>query len=203
VPPARPRPYDRAYFDKWYRAPAHRVRSPAELARIVRFVLATADHVLGRPARTVLDVGAGEGNWLPVLRALRPSLAYQGVDPSAYAVRRFGRRRNILLGDVASLDALPLAEGYDLVIASGVLNYLSADALRAGLPRLVRRARGMLYLELFTDADRLTGDTDFAQRRPAAWYRRVLRGAGLVGCGLHCYVPRELVGQLTELERSL
>ena len=82
--------YDRDYFDKWYRSPTHRVRSAAELARLVAFVLSTADYVLGRRVRTVLDVGAGEGNWLPVLRRLRPNVAYQGVDPSAYAVRRFG-----------------------------------------------------------------------------------------------------------------
>ena len=197
------RAYDRAYFDKWYRAPAHRVRSPAELARLVRFVLATADYVLGAPVRTVLDVGCGEGNWLPVLRRLRPSIAYQGVDASEYAARRYGRRRNILLGDLASLDALPLADGYDLVIASGVLNYVPPRALRAALPKLVGRAEGMLYLELFTAADDVVGDTSFASRRPAAWFRRALRDAGLVGCGLHCYLPRALRGQLTELERSL
>jgi SAM-dependent methyltransferase len=179
------------------------VRSPAELARLVRFVLATADYVLGAPVRTVLDVGAGEGHWLPALRRLRPSVAYQGVDPSEYAVRRFGRRRNLLLGDLASLDALPLADGYDLVIASGVLNYLPPDALRAGLPRLVRRSRGMLYLELFAAGDDIMGDTRAADLRPAAWYRGVLRRAGLVGCGLHCYLPRALEWRLTALERSL
>jgi SAM-dependent methyltransferase len=200
---ATPAVYDRAYFDKWYRAPAHRVRSPAELARIVHWLLATADHVLARRVRTVLDVGAGEGNWLPVLRRLRPGIVYQGVDPSEYAVRRFGRRRNILLGDLASLDALPLADGYDLVIASGVLNYVAPRELTAALPKIVARAHGLLYLELFTQEDDVVGDTAFAARRPAAWFRRTLRAAGLVGCGLHCYVPRELRGQLTEMERSL
>src|SRR5437868_8762227 len=120
---AAPRSYDRASFDRYYRSPATRVRTAAEVGRMVRFVLATADYVLGRPVRTVLDVGAGEGNWLPVLRRLRPGIVYQGVDPSAYAVARFGRRRNLLLGDVASLDELPLRDGYDLVVANGVLNY--------------------------------------------------------------------------------
>ena len=197
------RAYDQRYFDRWYRAPASRVRSPAELTRLVTFVLAAADHVLARRVRTVLDVGCGEGNWQPVLRRLRPSVVYQGVDPSEYAVRRFGRRRNILLGDVAALDALPLADGYDLVIASGVLNYVGDAELRAGLRALARRAGGMLYLELFTGADDVVGDTTFAASHGAAWYRRELRAAGLVGCGLHCYLPRELRGQLVELERSL
>ena len=203
MPASRPTHYDRAYFDRWYRAPASRVRSPTELARIVTFVLAAADHVLGRRVRTVLDVGAGEGNWLPVLRTLRPRIAYQGVDPSEYAVRRFGRRRNLLLGDVAALDTLPLADGYDLVIANGMLNYLEPAVLRAGLRQLVQRADGMLYLEIFTEADDISGDTSFAASHDAAWYRRELRRAGLVGCGMHCYLRKELVSRLAELERSL
>jgi SAM-dependent methyltransferase len=197
------RAYDRSYFDKWYRSPTHRVRTAAELTRLVTFVLATADYVLGRRVRTVLDVGAGEGNWLPVLRRLRPSVVYQGVDPSAYAVHRFGRRRNLLLGDLASLDALPLSDSYDLVVANGMLNYVSADELRAGLPKLAARAGGMLYLEMFTAADDIKGDTAFPEFRDAAWYRRALRAAGLTGCGLHCYLPRHEAWRLAELERSL
>lgn len=195
--------YDRAYFDKWYRSPATQTRTPAEWKRLITFVVATADYVLGRPVRTVLDVGAGEGNWLPVLRRLRPRIEYQGVDPSDYAVRRFGRRRNILLGDAASLDALPLADGYDLVVASGMLNYVTPPVLRAGLTQMVARADGMLYLELFTEGDEITGDTGFPQTHTAAWYRSVLRAAGLVGCGMHCYLPRRLEWRLAELERSL
>ncbi len=195
--------YDRAYFDKWYRTPGSRVRTAAQWTRLVTFVLAAADHVLGRPVRTVLDVGAGEGNWQPVLRRLRPSVRYQGVDPSEYAVRRFGRRRTIALGDLASLDTLALShDRYDLVIANGVLNYLEPDALRAALPRLAARASGMLFLELYTNADDIKGDTGFPQFRPATWYRRTLHDAGLVACGLHCYVRRDETWRLAELERS-
>jgi SAM-dependent methyltransferase len=202
--PSRDRtPYDKAYFDKWYRAPATQVRSRAELTRLVTFVLATADYVLGRSVRTVLDVGAGEGNWLPILRKLRPGIVYQGVDPSEYAVHRFGKRRNILLGDVTALDALPLEDGYDLVIANGMLNYLGVEALRSGLAQMVRRAHGMLYLEIFTETDEISGDTHFAHSHSADWFRRLLRQSGLVGCGMHCYLPRALLWRLADLERSL
>jgi SAM-dependent methyltransferase len=197
------RKYDRAYFDRYYRAADTRVRSAAEVGRMVRFVLATAEYVLGRPVRSVLDVGAGEGNWLPVLRRLRPGIHYQGVDPSAYAVRRFGARRNLLQGDVASLDDLPLRDGYDLVVANGVLNYLTPEQLVDGLPRITRRADGLLYLELFTKTDDITGDTRFGQLRSAEWYRGILKRAGLVGLGMHCYLRRELEGRLAALERSM
>ena len=56
-------------------------------------------------------------------------MRYVGVDPSQYAVRRFGRRRNIILGSAETLDALPLRGPFDLVIASGVLNFLSDSSL--------------------------------------------------------------------------
>jgi SAM-dependent methyltransferase len=200
--PSRPKAYDRAYFDKWYRSPAHRVRTAAELRRNAAFVLGAAEYLLGRPVRTVLDVGAGEGAWRAPLRALRPGLAYQGVDPSTYAVGRFGRRRDLILGDLASLDALPLRDGYDLVLATDVLNYLTPDELRDGLPRLAARADGMLYLELLTVHDQLEGDTTFPAALTAPWLRRAVRRAGLVGCGLHCYLPRALAHRLTEMERA-
>jgi hypothetical protein len=61
----------------------------------------------------------------------------------------------------------------------------------------------MLYLELFTERDALRGDVDFATRKPASWFRRVLREAGVVGCGLNCYLPSEQLPRLAELERSL
>ena len=200
--PPRAKAYDRAYFDRWYRSPAHRVRTTAELNRTAAFVLAAAEYVLGRPVRTVLDVGAGEGAWRAALRRQRPGLAYQGVDPSEYAVRRFGRRRDLMLGDLASLPALPLRDGYDLVLATDVLNYLTRDELLDGLPKLAARADGLLYLELLTANDELEGDTTFPQALDAAWLRRAVRRAGMVGCGLHCYLPRALAGRLTEMERA-
>ena len=75
--------------------------------------------------------------------------------------------------------------------------------VNTGAKRLVHRADGMLYLELFTARDDISGDTQFPAFHSAAWYRRVLRSAGLVGCGMHCYLPRALVDRLAELERSL
>ena len=44
---AAQRHYDQRYFDKWYRNPRYRVKSPPELARQVAFVLSAAEHILG------------------------------------------------------------------------------------------------------------------------------------------------------------
>src|SRR4030095_7214279 len=92
--------YDQRYFDKWYRNPRYRVKSPHELARQVTFVVAGTEPLLGRSVRSVLDVGCGEANWLAPLRRLRPRVQYTGVDTSEYVVSRFGASRNVRLGAI-------------------------------------------------------------------------------------------------------
>jgi SAM-dependent methyltransferase len=194
--------YDRAYFDKWYRNPRTRVKSPAELKRQVEFVLHTAEWTLGRHVRTVLDVGCGEGNWQPVLRRLRPSLAYDGVDPSAYAVAKHGARRGLQQGGIEDLGRLPLRAKYDLVVCCGMLNYLSPEQLVAGLSLVAARTGGMAYLELFAKGDAFEGDTDWPEPRSAAWYRSALTRAGFRSIGMQCYVPRTGEGNVSLMERG-
>jgi SAM-dependent methyltransferase len=196
--------YDKAYFDKWYRSRTHRVRTPAQTRRIVAFTLAAAEYVLDRPVRSVLDVGAGEGNWQPILKKLRPALTYVGVEPSAYAVGRFGRRRELRLGSVESLMDLKLHEthpdGFDLVICCGVLNYVPARALAKALEQLALHTNGVAWLELFTAHDDIEGDIAEMKPRSAGWYRTRLAAAGLVPCGLHLYAPSDRAATLATLE---
>lgn len=199
---SRDQAYDRRYFEKWYRNPRFRVKSPAELARQVAFVVAAAEHALGRAVRTVLDVGCGEGNWLPPLRRLRPRIHYTGIDSSPYAVARFGRRRNIRLGTIDALDQVRLRKEYDLVLCVGMLNYLTPEQLRVGLEHVYERAKGLVYLELFTRADRgVVGDTMGTRLRSPEWYRARIREAGFVSCGLHCYLPDWLREHTAAMER--
>ena len=196
------RHYDQRYFDKWYRHPRHRVKSSDELARQAAFVIRTAEYVLGRAIRTVLDVGCGEANWLAPLRRLQPGIRYTGVDSSEYAVRRFGARRNIRLGTIDALDRLRLRKDYDLVLCVGMLNYLEPVELDRGLANIYERSSGLVYLELFTSEDRgVLGDTRGTRLRSTAWYRARVRTAGFVSCGMHCYVPDWLREHLSAMER--
>lgn len=196
--------YDQAYFDKWYRSRTHRVRSPAQIRRIVAFALSAAEYILDRPVRTVLDVGAGEGHWQPALQQLRPSLTYVGVEPSTYAVARYGRRRGLRLGSVESLTDLQLHEqhpdGFDLVICCGVLNYVPVRALGQALEQLALHTSGVAWLELFTARDDIEGDIATMEPKSAAWYRTRLRTAGLVPCGLHLYAATDRAAALAALE---
>lgn len=193
--------YDRAYFDKWYRHPAHRVKSDRYLARQAAFVVGVAEYLLERRITSVLDVGAGEGNWRPVLRRLRPGLRYFGVDPSEYAVKRYGRLRNIQLGSFATLRNVKLPKAFDLIVCCGVLNYVDDGEIQTGLTALRELARGPIYIEVFTREDDAEGDFQRTAAKPAVWYRRAIARAGLISCGLHFYVPKELRHLTAALER--
>lgn len=193
--------YDRAYFDKWYRHPRHRVKSRQDMRRQLGFVVGVTEYLLDRPVRSVLDVGCGEGNWAAVLRGIRPRARYLGVDGSEYAIRRFGARRNLRLGTLGTLDTLGLGGPFDLVLCLGVLNYVAPDELRSGLRQLHALTGGVAYLEVFTRADEATGDFRRSAARSPAWYRRVIAGAGFVSVGLHCYLPKALASHAAALER--
>lgn len=195
--------YDRTYFDHWYRDPVNRIGSRADLTRKVAAVVAITEHVLGRPLRSVLDIGCGEARWQPVLQGLRPGSRYAGVDSSRYAVARYGRRRNIRLGRFDALDEVGLDDVYDLVVCADVLHYLSTAELRQGLPGLASRVGGVAFLETYTAADSIVGDRAGFHRRSPAVYRRLLAGAGLVPCGLHCYLPLGEAAELAALERPV
>lgn len=193
--------YDRAYFEKWYRNPRHRVKSATELARQVAFVLHATEWVLARPVRNVLDVGCGEGQWQAALRKHRPSIQYTGIDPSEYAVARFGKRRNIRLGSLENLNQLSLNGPFDLVVCCGMLNYIALESLAEGLVNVASLTSGVAYLEIFTGADATEGDTSWPTPQSAQWYRSSLQQAGFASVGLHLYVPQ---GQhpISELERA-
>ena len=178
------------------------MKGSAELRRQVAFVLHTAEWTLGRPVRTVLDVGCGMGDWQPVLKKVRPGLSYDGVDPSAYAVSKFGKRRGLQQGGIEELPRLSLRTSYDLVVCCGMLNYLATDQLRVGLAGVVARTGGVAYLELFADGDAFEGDTGWPAPQTLSWYRRELTRAGFFSIGMQCYMPRRGETDVSLLERG-
>ncbi|MEO8380969.1 MAG: methyltransferase domain-containing protein, partial [Acidobacteriota bacterium] len=179
--------YDRAYFDRWYRNRDTRVLSHGELRLKVSLAIASAEYFLRRPVRTVLDVGCGEGAWLPHLRALRPKVEYLGLDPSEYVVRRFGPTRNIRQASFADLPSLKL-DVYDLVICSDVMHYVPEPELRTGVAAIADAMDGVAYLEVLTREDDIVGDLDGFIRRPAAFYRTMLKKAGMTFIGPYCWL---------------
>lgn len=193
--------FDKSYFEKWYRHPTHRIGTAADLERTVRFAVSAAEYVLAHPIRSVLDVGAGEGRWAPVIRRLRPRAAYQGVEPSAYALDRYGKRRNIVRGTADDLDDLFPDRTFDLVLCCSVLNYLPRDAMTRALAQIARHTGGLAYLEIFTSVDEVEGDRGGWHAETPLRYRKLLQAAGLIQCGLHCYIPANHAESVVALER--
>jgi len=172
-----PKTYDRDYFDKWYRDPQHAVGSPAELRRKVAMVVAQAEYYLARPIRNVLDVGCGEATWRAPLRALRPDIAYRGLDASEYVVARYGRSRNIGLARFGQLEQLRFDTRFDLIVCTDVLHYLRPS-------------------------DDVAGDHHGFISRAPAWYLREFGEVGLLPCGSHCYLGPRLERHIAALERA-
>ena len=191
--------YDRAYFDRWYRHRTTRVNSHAEVRRKVSLAVASAEYFLRRPIRSVLDAGCGEGAWFPHLRALRPKVDYVGFDSSEYAVKRFGKTRNIHLASFADLPSLEL-DVFDLVICSDVMHYIPDAELREGVRVLADATDGVAYFEVLTKEDEIVGDLDGFLRRPAAFYRELFTGAGMTFAGPYLWLSPAFRDAVAELE---
>lgn len=197
----RGKSYDRAYFERWYRSGTGTVASRGALLREVHLAVALTEQVLARPLRSVLDVGAGEGRWCPVLGRLRPRARYLGIEPSEWAVQRWGRRRNLHPGRWETLDQLDLPGPFDLVVATDMLHYLPTPALRRGLSAVAPMVRGVLWCPAFTVDDHFEGDTRGFQRRSAATYRRCFAAVDLHPIGMHAWSSGAMREELARLER--
>jgi SAM-dependent methyltransferase len=192
--------YDRAYFDKWYRS-ARRVHAPGELRRKVALAVATTEYFLRRPIRSVLDVGCGEAPWFVELRAIRPRVAYTGLDPSDYAVERFGRSRHVRKAAFAELPSLSFLHRFDLVVCSDVLHYVDAREIPPGIEALARFAGGVAFIEVLTAEDDIIGDLEGLVRRPSRWYRKVFGNAGFLAVGPFLWLAPEIADSAAALER--
>lgn len=192
--------YDRRYFDRWYRSGQHAAGLAAHARRKAALALALAEYHLGRPVRSVLDVGCGEGAWRAPLLKLRPGIAYLGVDSSAYAIARHGARRNLRLATFGQLGQLRFGAPADLLVCSDVLHYVRGDELHRGLSGFAELCSGVAWIEVFCRGDAIEGDRAGFVARTAASYRRAFAQAGFMPCGSHGYLSPALAEQAVALE---
>lgn len=190
--------YDRRYFDRWYRG--RHATDRGALARKAALAVAMAEHYLGRPVRSVLDVGCGEAAWRAPLLKLRPRLHYQGVDASEYAVARFGRSRNIALAGFGQLGQLRFGAPVDLLVCSDVMHYVGNGELRRGVSGFGELCGGLAYIEAFTTSDDIVGDLQGYIRRRASSYRRLMSDAGFLACGSGGWLSPRLRDDASALE---
>jgi SAM-dependent methyltransferase len=193
--------YDHDYYERWYGDRATRIVSAGELQRRVAMVVALTEFVLDRPIRSVLDVGCGDARWLREIKRIRPSTELLGIESSDYVVKTYSGRFRIERGSFGELDQIAATAEYDLVICSDVLHYLSAAEIDRGLSALTDHLFGVAYLSVHTVEDEPVGDLEGWKRRTAAWYRTRFARAGLVACGMQCYVGPLMEDRLTALEK--
>lgn len=193
--------YDKAYFERWYRH--HGIGAPAEVGRAVRFTLATAEHLLMRPVRRVFDIGCGEGAWRAPLLAVRPGIRYVGIDPSTYAVERYGRTRSITLGGLGDLPTLGLRGRFDLIVCADVLPYVDDGDIAIALAWISSRLDGLVYLHAMTAADDFFGDRVGFHPRSAGRYLQMFAAHGLRRVAPHLYAGPDVLSTLAALEGPL
>lgn len=192
--------YDKHYFDHWYRDPRERVATRESLDRKVRMAIGVTEFLLGRELRSVIDIGCGEAPWFVVLRRLRPRARYIGIDSSDYVVERYGKSRNIRLGDLGTLGELRLPKRVDLIVCADVLQYVDDADIARGLRAIRRVLGGVAYIEAFTTGDAMEGDTDNWHDRDVADYARLFRAARLTQCGPNCFLNLDAINGLNDFE---
>lgn len=195
---AKPKLYDQAYFDRWYRG--KHAQDDKTLARKATVAVAIAELHLGRPLRSVLDIGCGEAAWRRHLLKLRPGIHYQGVDASEYVVRRYGRTRNIALASFGQMQQLRIGPPADLLICADVMHYVPGAELKRGLAGFSELCAGVAYLDVFCREDRITGDFKGFIARSAKQYRTLFTQAGFVALGSHCYLNAHCDSPVSALE---
>lgn len=188
--------FDAAYYERYYgRRPVHDRRHIAHLAAGVTSMAAW----WRIPVRSLLDVGAGKGYWRDWLVAERPTVRYHGIDISEHACRRYGHQR-------VDLATWRPRRRYDIVVCQSVVQYLDDDAAAGAISALGDGCRGLLYLEVPTEADRRgvidPSATDLdVHWRTGAWYRAHL-DQHFVELGGGMWANRTVGVQFFELERT-
>ena len=187
--------FDRSYFERYYgKQPIHTVNEIAHLATAVHEMLAW----WAAPVRSVLEVGAGRGDWGNWYRTLHPTVRVTSTDVSEHSCATFGHKRR----DIAQWAP---KRPFDLVICTDVLQYLDDRAATRALRNLTTATRTCLYFDALTSFDaKHTVDrskTDLnVTLRTGDWYRqRLSRGFTQAGAGL--WIRKGSTVVLHELER--
>jgi SAM-dependent methyltransferase len=194
----KPKVYDQDYFEHWYRG--NFTQDSKVIVRKVAVAVAIAERHLGHPIRSILDIGCGEAPWRKHLLKLRPNAYYQGIDSSEYAVKRYGKSRNIALANFGQLQQLRIGPPADLLICSDVLHYVPSAELKRGLQGFAELCAGVAYIDVYCREDKIEGDFNGFIARSAKQYRTLFEQAGFIALGSHCYLSTQFESSISALE---
>jgi SAM-dependent methyltransferase len=112
---------------------------------------------VGAPGQRILEIGCSNGWRLSALRAhASPDAILCGVDPSSIAIEEGKRGFEGIDLRVATADAIPFAEPFNLVIVVGVLCWIERNLL----------AKSIAEIDRLVDASGLLCVADFAPDYP-------------------------------------
>lgn len=177
--------FDAEYYHRYYDDPDTAVIDIDAQRREVAFVIAFCRHA-GLDIQRFADVGAGTGWWSKEFRRRYPACRHiETYDASEAASRLYGHER-------LEIQKLKGPE-CDLVVCRDVLRYLDEEAAEAGIKRLARKCRGVLYVHVITSDDEIDEDgSDMAGFfRTTGWYRKRFRSAGFTDCGMGLFASKK------------
>lgn len=176
-----PKRFDKAYYDRFYRNPATRAVTTAQVKRQATFI-ASYLRYLEMPVKRIVDLGCGLGRLLDALQAEFPRASCTGVEVSEYLCKKHGWTHS----SVAKFR--PKAE-FDLVVCNDVLSYLSNADCDAAIKNIANISRGAAFVAAPTleDWEQCDPDRTDAEQvlRSTKWYRqRLHKHFASVGGGL-------------------
>ena len=177
-----PNYFDAEYYRRYYDDPRTAVVNRKMQNNEVAFVIAFCRHI-GLDVRRFTDAGAGTGWWAKEFSKRYPACRHvETFDASEAACYLYGHRQVSL----QNLRGPPS----DLVVCRDVLRYVSDGQIGRVIRRLTRKCRGVLYLQVITRDDEIDEDaSDMAGFfRTTAWYRRQMKAAGFLDCGMGLFV---------------
>jgi SAM-dependent methyltransferase len=190
------RRFDEAYYHRFYENPATRVYPPEHHEHLCAFVFEFAKWNQIE-VKTVLDIGAGTGNWKKWIAKNEKGVKYVGTEVSQAMCKKHDYEHR----DIARWRD---RKKHDLVVCQGVLQYLPDPDVAPAVANIAAMAKGLVYLEVTTrgdlrDAvDKTRTDTDIHVRN-GSYYRGIFaKHLVTVGCGL--YWPKDRPHPFFELE---
>ena len=143
--------FDADYYQRFYLDPKTRAASPAEQARLAKFIAGYLKY-LQLPVSRVIDLGCGIGTLLNQTQKVFPQASCNGVELSPYLCETYGWQP----GSVVDFADAP----HDLVICSDVLGYLNKKDCAQAINNLAKLCDGALYLSVITTEDLEICDPD-------------------------------------------
>ena len=177
--------FDAEYYRRYYTNPSTAVVTRAAARAEVKFVLAFCEHI-GVEIRRFADVGSGTGWWAREFSRQCPRCEHvETYDASPDAARLYGHKK-------LSIEKLG-GRRADLVVCRDVLRYVSDGDAAAGIRRLAKKCRGVLYLHVITREDEVDeAASDMTGTfRPARWYLKRLAAAGFRNAGMGLFVSKQ------------